>query len=342
MIIINGRFLTQPITGVQRFAYEILKELDKVIKKGEAEIVVPNQVNNKYNLEFENIEIKKIGILKGHFWEQITLPIYAKKKKGLILTLANSAPILKTDITTIHDLQVKIYPEYFSKKYVYIYRILNYINIKRAKKILTVSEFSKNEILKHYKIEKDKIHVIYNAWQHIDKIVENKNILKCLKVEDKKYILGVSSLNPNKNFKYIIELAKLHQDYLFIIVGNKNLKVFSKINIHETQNLKWAGYVNDEELKALYHNAEAFVFPSFYEGFGIPPLEAIASGCKNIFISNTSCLPEIYEKNVNYINPKKVEPLEIKEVDSKKILRKYSWKKSAEKLKNILEMVEKN
>lgn len=327
MWIINGRFLTQGITGVQRFAHEILKELDNVVNPGEYKILVPKNIIYK-ELKYKNIEIEICGNLVGHLWEQLELPFYVKKNKGKLLNLCNTAPIIKPGIVTIHDIQTKVHPEFFTKKFALWYNIMNKFNIKNSKKIITVSEFSKSEIIKYYKVSADKITVIYNGWQHMNRVQEDNSILLKLNIKSKEYILGVSSMNPNKNFKYILGLAKIHPEFKFVIVGKKNSDVFKNWNVEELKNLIWAGYVTDEELKSLYSKAKAFVFPSFYEGFGIPPLEAIACGCKNIFVSKTSCLPEVYKDKVDYINPKKVKKIKFLNKNSKQLLKDYSWKES--------------
>lgn len=336
MIIINGRFLTQAITGVQRFAHEIIRELDNIVKPGEYKIIAPKNIIYK-EFKYKNIEIEICGNLVGHLWEQLELPFYVKKNKGQLLNFCNTAPIIKPGIIAIHDIQTRVHPEFFSKKFDLWYNIMNRFNIKNSKKIITVSEFSKSEIIKYYKVSKEKISVIYNGWQHMDRIEKDESILNKLKMRTEEYILGASSMNPNKNFKYILGLAKLHPEYKFVIVGKKNNNVFKDGSVEELKNLTWAGYVTDEELKSLYANAKAFVFPSFYEGFGIPPLEAIACGCEEIFISNTSSLTEIYKDKVTYINPSKVEVIskKNKDVEMKEVLNWYSWKSSAQKISKI-------
>lgn len=335
MIVINGRFLTQGITGVQRFAHEIIRELDNIVNSGEYKILAPKNIIYK-ELKYKNIEIEICGSLVGHLWEQLELPFYVQKYKGELLNLCNTAPIINPGIIAVHDIQTKVHPEFFSKKFALWYNIMNKFNIKNSKKIITVSEFSKSEIIKYYGVSSEKINVIYNGWQHMDRIERDESILTKLKIKIEEYILGVSSMNPNKNFKYILGLAKLHPEYKFVIVGKKNSDVFKDGSVEELKNLTWAGYVSDEELKSLYANAKAFVFPSLYEGFGIPPLEAIACGCKNIFVSNSSCLPEIYIKYVNYINPKKLLKLNFQKKYMEDIKEKYDWKKSTKKIKSLI------
>ena len=336
-LIINGRFLTQNITGVQRVAHEIVKELDKIAKEKSLEVIILAPRNIIFDNLYKNIKVKKVGILKGHLWEQLELPIYSFLEKGILLNLCNTAPIINTGIIDIHDISFKVNSQFFSKKFSLYYKILIWILVKTSKKILTVSEFSKNEIIKYYNVNPKKIEVVYNSWEHILSFKEDFNILKKFNLQKKSFYLGVSSVALNKNFKYIIELAKLYPEKKFVIAGKKNEKVFGNLGINEMNNLIWCGYVSDEELKTLYMSCKGFIFPPFYEGFGIPPLEAMGCGCEEIYVSNTSCLPEIFEDSVIYINPNKVEKIFDKKITVdkekiKKVLGKYSWKESSQLL----------
>ena len=341
-IIINGRFLTQKITGVQRVAHELIREIDKLLSKKKLEVVILAPKNLIFKTSYKNIKIKKVGFLTGVLWEQLELPFYGLLEKGILLNLGSTAPLINTGIVDIHDISFKVNPQFFSKKFSLYYKILIWILVKTSKKILTVSEFSKNEIIKYYNVSPQKIEVVYNSWEHILNFKEDFNILEKFNLKSKSFYLGVSSVAPNKNFKYIIELAKLYPEKKFVIAGKKNEKVFGNLGINEMNNLIWCGYVSDEELKTLYMSCKGFIFPSFYEGFGIPPLEAMGCGCEEIYVSDTSCLLEIFEDSVIYINPNKVEKIFDKEVKIskekiKKVLKKYSWKKSSLEIIKILE-----
>lgn len=336
-IIINGRFLTQKITGVQRVAHELIREIDELLSKEKLEVVILAPKNLIFKNSYKNIKIKKVGFLTGVLWEQLELPFYGLLEKGTLLNLGSTAPIINTGIVDIHDISFKVNPQFFSKKFSLYYKILIWILVKTSKKILTVSEFSKNEIIKYYNVNPKKIEVVYNSWEHILSFKEDFNILKKFNLQKKSFYLGVSSVAPNKNFKYIIELAKLYPEKQFVIAGKKNEKVFGDLGINEMNNLIWCGYVSDEELKSLYMSCKGFVYPSFYEGFGLPPLEAMGCGCEEIYVSNTSCLPEIFEDSVIYINPNKVEKIFDKKITVdkekiKKVLGKYSWKESSQLL----------
>lgn len=118
-IIINGRFLTQNITGVQRVAHEIVKELDKISKEKSLEIIILTPKNIIFNSLYENIKVKKVGKLKGHLWEQIELPIYSFLEKGILLNLCNTASIINAGIIDIHDISFKVNPQFFLKTFPY-------------------------------------------------------------------------------------------------------------------------------------------------------------------------------------------------------------------------------
>ncbi|NUU97737.1 glycosyltransferase family 1 protein [Marinitoga sp. 1138] len=345
-VLINGRFLTQRITGVQRYAYEMLKAFDEHLDKKEykakiqIDVLTPRSYKSN-NIELKNIKIKKFGILKGHLWEQIELPLYAKIKGYILLNLCNTAPILKTDYVVIHDISFKINPSFFSKSFRVWYLFLMTFIMNNAKKIITPSDFSKKEILKNYKLEKDKIFVIYEGYEHIDRIIEDNKIMKKLELKEKDFFLAVGSLNPNKNFEFIINIAKKFKNEKFVIVGGINKKIFSKEKYNfKLDNIIYAGYISDSELKSLYKNCKAFIFPSFYEGFGLPPLEALSCGT-NIIVSDTSSLKEIYKDVAEFIDPKNINTFsknfkEISDEQRKNFLKKFSWRKNSEIFLNYL------
>lgn len=347
-IYINGRFLTQNITGVQRYAIEIVKALDKYLNDNKLndgykfEIVCPKNI--KQNLNLKNIEIKKIGKLKGHLWEQIELPLYVKNK--FLFNFCNCAPLVKKNqIVTIHDVAVCAVPYAYSKTFRIWYKFMYKILTSRLKKIFTVSEFSKNELNKYFNIPLDRVEVTYNGIDHMKNIKPDENIFSKFGIEKNNYILAVSSLNPSKNFRLILETAKILPEINFVIAGGTNFSVFKEQGLEITSNVKFIGYVNDEELVALYKYASCFVYPSIYEGFGIPPLEAIAFNCPAI-LSDIEVFKEIYGNNVLYCDKYNVDSLLEKIIllmeseslrnkfinKSKRLVDIYIWEKSRKKI----------
>ena len=338
IIYINGRFLTQKITGVQRYAIEVLKQLDKLNLDYHLVLLAPKR-GIIQNMKLKNIELRQIGNFTGHIWEQISLPIYIiTHQRGKLLNFCNVAPILYPGYVTIHDIAFKTHPEHLNKKFSIIYRIITRLNINRYKHIFTVSEFSKKEILDNYKINADKITVTYNSAEHIKEIKEDKKIIDKLGLKDKKFCFSLGSKSPHKNHQFILQCAEKNPDILFVISGDEN-KIFkdNKV-INKNKNIIYTGYLSDNELISLYKNCTCFIFPSLYEGFGIPPLEAITVGCKKVLLSNIEVFKEIYGTSVEYFDLKDNERYNIKKIlnngkaVNRNVIKKYSWQEITKKI----------
>ena len=332
--------MTQQLTGVQRYANEIIAEFDKLIPKGVVELAVPSNAVDLPN--YENIKIVRTGAFKGNMWEQISFPLYLIKNKAVGVNLCNVAPLIKPDIVCIHDVNFLANPHFYDKNFVRWYKLQFKNSCKNAKMILTVSNFSKNEIKKYSAKINCKIKVIPNAWQHFNRIIEDDSIFeKNKQLIKNNYYFSLMSVNKNKNLKWILNVAKINPNIIFAVAGGGNLKVFGEeIDLGTLSNVVYLGRVSDEEAKSLMKNCKAFLFPTYYEGFGIPPLEAMSTGAKAI-VSNSSCMPEIYQNSVYYVNPDdydvNLDKLLEKEVDNtQEVLNKYSWEKSARKLKELI------
>lgn len=339
-IIINGRFLLHRVTGVERYAREILAEFDTMVSPGEVTLALPPET--KESPIYHNIKVVKVGALHNQMWEHISFPWYVHRESGISLNLCNVAPLIEPGIVCIHDMKIKAHPEYFNWKFRMWYELLLKNETKRAKKIITVSDFSKSEIVKYYKINSNKIVVIPNAWQHYERIGFDENALKKYNLEKEKYYFAMGSMEPNKNFKWIAKTALLNPSENFAIAGSINNKIFAEgLGFECPSNMHLLGYVTDEEAKTLMKECKAFLFPSFYEGFGIPPLEAISAGARKTIISDIPVMHEVFEDYANYVDP--YEPIVLTEnyVGNKAencngIIQKYSWKTSAQKLYELL------
>ena len=305
-IYINGRFLTQRITGVQRYALEITKAMDELIgqneklQKNEYVLIAPDNI--LYRPELRNISIIVKGFFHGHIWEQFELPIYTRD--GFLFNFCNCAPILKRNQTvTIHDAAIAVMPQTFSWYFRTWYNLMFKVLGKNLEQIFTVSNFSRKELHKYFGIQMSKIAITYNGIDHIRNITPDTSIFDRFYIGNKKYALAVSSLNPSKNFRLVLDIAAKMPDILFIIAGGNNSKVFNSIGLETPPNAKFIGYVSDEELIALYQKASVFLYPSLYEGFGIPPLEALSWGCQ-VVVSDIDVFHEIYGDWVKYSDTK--------------------------------------
>ena len=346
LVVVNARFLTQGVTGVQRFAMEICLRLKHLLK--DVEFVTPNDVIQKD--AFRELNAKIVGSHHGHLWEQLDLPKYLKSRgKPLLVNLANTAPLFyKNKIVTVHDVAYKVFPQTYPKSFLLYYNLMIPRLLNGSRHVVTVSQFSKEEICRYYHIDNNKVSVVYNA--------VSEHFKPLCSTGDTAYFLAVSSMNYRKNFIYILDAFCKYQEMggkesLYIIGDLKNAS-FKEIDLCKyTSNpkIKFLGRVSDEELIKFYSNAVAFVYPSLYEGFGIPPLEAQACGCPAI-CAQASCLPEVFGDSVLYCNPYDSDSLvsAFKKIVSDKDLRKslcekgnintgkYSWEMSAKKLRDII------
>ena len=279
MIVVNARFLTQQVTGVQRFSIELSIRLKRIFGS-EISFVAPQNIIQEDIAE--ELSVIKVGTHIGHFWEQWDLPNYLNRVgKPLLINWGNTGPVMYNNkVTTLHDITFIRYPRTFSFKFRLLYKLLIPQVIRTSKHLFTVSEFSKKEIAGYYNLPLNKISVIYNA------------------VSDK-YLLVVSSVKDNKNFLAALDsfllLSERVPELKMYVIGETKSRSFNDMDLSlykKESRIKFLGRVSDVQLVKLYSNACAFIFPSFYEGFGIPVLEAQACGCP-VISSNTSSLPEV-------------------------------------------------
>lgn len=334
-IFINGRFLTQKITGVQRFGIEVTRELDKICKPGEIILLTPPGIVNK--LDLMNIKIKEIGKKSNNFWVQYTLPRYVRKHKGVLLTMSGMLPILAPDYFVAHDATFMRFPETFSRRFVKSYKLSFNLGLKRCKKIFTISNFSKHELMEIFNLKSGKFQLVTNSSDHLRNQQYKYIPVEKWNLQENEYYLSVSSKAKHKNQNYLYELAKKYPQKTFAIAGGIP-KTFAEMDHKQISNLKYTGYVSNDELFSLYKKARGFIFPSLYEGFGIPPLEAITMGVKHVAVSNIPVFKEIYKRGVYFFDPHNVDSFNIEELDKTSVtkedfeyyLNKHSWKKTAE------------
>lgn len=341
MLIINGAFLCRNLTGIERFALEICKQLDLIISPGELEIYIPNNANNIPN--FTNIKCTISNKPCNSFpqWDHVIFPKYLKKQKSFSIDFSNITPLTRPGFVFIHDIYAKLYPEDFvtiKDNLRKLYMCIMYKHaIKNGRHIFTVSNFSKNQIIETYKIPCEKISVIPNGWDHFSAIKTDDSIFtKFNNLKKGEYYFTLGSLQKRKNLKWIAEYASKNPEESFAISGKAiNGMVSDDIKSLQTlKNVTLLGYVSDEQVKALMTNCKAFIFPSYYEGFGIPPLEALSVGTK-IIVSDAACLPEIYKDCAYYINPDSTDInlndlLKEPKTNPSEVLKYYTYQNSAQ------------
>ncbi len=310
-VFINARFLTQPVTGVQRYGRELVRALDGLLERGFAGaarytfvLLAPRASRADHDgLRLRHLELRWVGRLRGHLWEQLELPLYARG--CLLVSPGQAGPLLKRkQIVTIHDAAVFAVAGGFSAPFRIWYRILGIGLGRVARRVVTDSKFSAQELHRYCRIDERKLRVIPLGVEHIRSVVPDYSVLDRHELGRRPFVLGVSSLNPNKNLHGIAAAVRLlgERDYDVVIAGGANPRVFAEMDGGVPANVRYLGYVTDSELRALYDRASCFVYPSFYEGFGLPPLEAMACGCP-VIVSNTASLPEVCGRAALYCNP---------------------------------------
>ena len=357
-LVVNARFLTQKITGTQRFASNIARELKRL--QPETIFLAPPAIDNRQlaaELEARIIGTRsyriyqRLNLPANLFWEQIDLPLYLSRHGNpCLLNLVNLAPYFyKNNVITIHDLAFKLYPEFFSRKFSTLYNLFVPRLARRARHIITVSQHSKTDICQNLKIPQDKVSVAYNA-ANLEPSLNRPNPYPW------PYMLTVGALEPRKNIPRLIAafLQLPNKNLRLVIVGKSDPRVFNKIpnfertDKQQTSEMKrviFTGYLEDQALATLYIHAVCFCYPSLYEGFGLPPLEAQAHGCP-IIVSKSSSLPEVFGSSALYCNPEDINDIAQKlriMADDKALRlrlklaglensRRFSWRRSAEKI----------
>ncbi len=348
MILINGNFLCRNLTGIERFSMEVLRNLDSLLTDSDDfRIFIPANAKTIPNLKNIKPVISDKIIKSFPLWDMGTFAHAVKKYKAVALNFSNTAPLgKKCGISFLHDIYAKTHPNDFSSlkdKLICAYSCFSYKNIaKNALCVVTVSEFSKKEIQENYSVEESRIDVVPNGWDHFSKISADYSIFKTNPLLKKNnYFFTLGSLSKRKNLKWIASYAKKHPEDIFAVSG----KAISGLVPEELKSLKTLenvillGYVSDEQVKALMSECRAFIFPSYYEGFGIPPLEALSTGAQ-VIVSKAACLTEIYADSVHYINPDNTDLdlcslLEEKTESAQNILEKYTYSNAAKKLLEI-------
>lgn len=301
-VVINGRFLTRPPTGVDRFAAELLRAwAPRFGGDRPLDTLVPSRGAAR-SLEGVNLAVRRAGRLGGHAWEQLELSGHCGE--DLLLSLCNTGPIARREqLAVLHDAGIMARPQTYSVAFRRWYRWLFAGLMRRARIIATVSKFSAAELMRHVGGRAAGIELIFGAGEHVLRTPSDTRVLERLGLVGRRYVLAVGSLTPNKNFGGVVRAAAALGDAgcRIVAAGGVNSRVFKGVELARDA-LLMAGYVTDGELRALYENAACFIFPSFYEGFGLPPLEAMHCGCP-VIVSDRASLPEVCGEAALYCNP---------------------------------------
>jgi glycosyltransferase involved in cell wall biosynthesis len=332
---VNGRYLVQRLTGQQRYAQEIVARLaermDVIRPPGGAKGV------------------------RGHLWEQMSLP--GRVNGGLLWSPSTTGPLRVTrQVVTIHDCAFFDQAQCFSRAFAAWYQFLIPRLARAARRIITVSEFSKRRIVELCRVGDEKVVVVASGVgeQFREHSVEEVEEVKRRLGLPRRYVLCVGSLEPRKNLPRLLEAWRLVQPKLdgisLVLVGAKS-HVFREAGLSAPPPaVHLAGYLHDDSLAAVYGGADVFVYPSIYEGFGLPVLEAMASGVP-VITSNITSLPEVAGEAAVTVDPMAIEAIAaaiervaldgaLRDeliVRGKERVKQFTWEKSARQTWDLLE-----
>ena len=314
-VFINGKFVAQRMTGVQRVAHNLVLALDRRLAFDDASAAT------RWVLlcppghplpELREIEVRVIGHAGWplHLWEQFSLPRAART--GLLLNLAGSAPAWAgPQVCTFHDAAVFDQPQSYGFLFRHWYRMLFRRLARRVPLVLTVSEFSRERLQAVLGVSGGRLRVIGAGAEHLLAVDADERVLRDCGVQRGRFFVAVGSLHPGKNLGTLVRaFAKLAGAGLFLVIaGAQDRRVFgAAASPQRSDGVVLAGPLGDAALRALYENALALVFPSTYEGFGLPPLEAMSCDCP-VAAAQAASIPEVCGEAALYFDPRSVEQI---------------------------------
>lgn len=351
--------LADNFSGIERFALSITKELIKN-KEHHWVLLFKNYVHKEFSGEAENVEKIVINGENKLIFNQFILPLKLLGiKADRYFFPAFPAPFFffnKNSFNTIHDLSCWDCPESNKRYMIWYFKIMYWKASLCNKKIITVSEFSKGRICKILNVRPENVSVVYNGisekFNDLELSIDEKECVAKKYNLPNRYVLCLSTLEPRKNLRLLLDAyASLFEDGLteeIVLAGRKGWKMEDFLKGYSKDFIKhvhFTGFVDEEDLPAIYKLAKLLVFPSLYEGFGIPPLEALACGTP-VISSDAASMPEILGKHVVYFKNNDVNELKqaIKDIDFESLkiqevvapANKYNWRKEAKKINTIL------
>lgn len=301
-VFLNGKFTAQRTTGVQRVAAHLVQALDAERPPGRWVLLCPPQGHPP---ALRHIEVRRVGPadLPLHLWEQLLLPWVARQ--GWLVNLAGAAPALgRRQVVLMHDAAVFDHPEAYTWAFGHWYRSLYRQLARRRTGLMTVSAFSRERLAAALQVHPERFTVLHNGADHLRDVRPDEQVLDQHGLRGVPFLLAVGSANPTKNLaRLLTAFATLPAGTIkLVLVGGSNAKVFAAAPVSDPAGVVRTGPLEDRALVALYRHARALVFPSVYEGFGLPPLEAMACGCP-VAVARAAAMPEVCAEAAAYFDP---------------------------------------
>lgn len=348
--------------GSSAYCFELLKNLQKIDRKNNYTVFLPSNPSSDLPKETQNWKYKIIP--KRKLWTITVLTpqfLFNNKNIDVFFTPTHYLPFFapKNSVISILDVSYLYFQNLFKKKDLYQLKLWGRYSIKRAKKIITISKSSKDDIIKVYGVNPEIVHVTYpGIKQSIDSKISTMDDLRKKFGIRGDYILFVGTLQPRKNMIRLIEaFSRLNKKNLTLVIVGKKGWLYEEIlyapeKFEVKDKVLFIHNASDEDLPSFYKNALCFILPSLYEGFGLPILEAMKYGCP-VLTSNVSSLPEAGGDAAIYFDPNNTDDIAQKlekvitdpnlreeMVKKGKIqVKKFSWEKTARETLKVLEEV---
>lgn len=353
-------FEEEEATGVTRYLFNLLREFCHLAPQNEYILYLKNEnvPDLPQNRCVEQKLLDRDGLAENVVFEHFILPQQAKKDAvDILFSPAYTAPLWCQckRVVTIHDISYQLYPEWFRFEEILKLRTISRISAKKANKIFTVSEYSKKEIVRHYRISPEKILVAHNGVDPKFQPSGDVEVLSRVKQKygiSENYILHVGAIFVRRNIPLLLSAFSFitHKfPHQLVLVGPNRSNPYQDISLLIRENgleeqVVWIEYASDEDLPFLYEGADLLVLLSTYEGFGFPVIEAMACGTP-VVASNLTSLPEVVGDAGLLVDPKDEEEVKeailtilsdgkLREVLAKKALeqvKNFTWRKTAKR-----------
>ena len=293
-IAINGKFLGANLNGVHRTAAYFSRELAKH-SAGKTALRLLTPPGTVGNPEFPSLVGEPVtGVFNGgQGWEMVTLPMAARH--DLLVNFCNLAPLLHgNSVVMIHDAQTFLHPEDYTGQQAIFYRAFLPWIASRARRILTVSEFSRGSLVAHGVGTRDKIDVVHNGTDHLLNTPPDPHILARHGLTSGKFVMCLGSTKGYKNIRAVFDALRDAplREFPLVVMGGPGPEKYAAAGWLPPAGTIFTGFVSDAEMRSLYQGAAVFVFPSLTEGFGLPPVEAMHSGCP-VVSARAGAMPEV-------------------------------------------------
>lgn len=308
-LLINGRFLTRPLSGVDRTATEITRALAALA--GQNDLVIdcavprgaPDDAAIRERLGLPSSSRIHRSALAGYAWEQFALAWL--EPGATLLSLCNMGPVLRRNqLVMIHDTQVRDAPDSYSLGFRIAYRLLQPPLARRVRTLVTVSQHSRRRLLANRIGHRRPIHVIPNGGDHFTQARSDPAVLMRLGLRPGGYLFALAHPSPHKNVAMLLRAFMRRRDpgLPLVLAGPGDAASLMPEGSEGTDAVRFIGRVSDSELKTLYQNARLFLFPSLTEGFGFPVLEAMSCGCP-VIASTGGAIPEVAGEAAMLVDP---------------------------------------